>query len=453
MDGEDKMDSKEPMRDDELSALLRKWQVDAAPLSLEASVFRARLQIRFWRPIVAVAFALTVMAAAEAWFLTSRSAVPLAVKSKPVLPNPPIPEAMLPQSTPVHPLKPQSDFPPKHREVTQVEFSWNDYQATPFTVKPAPQVVQQQVQVGQDASGLARVYRVGNGVSSPGVIEKQEPQYSDEARAARLAGKSVISLVIDENGASRNIRTMRFLGLGLDEKAVEAIGRWKFKPGMREGMPVAVAATVEVNFHLDDLAIWRVTRALFAPPDSASRPVLVQAAYPADLGSNLNDSVSVSFDVDNNGIPINVRAQSLAGPKLESEAIAIVSGWLFRPGTKGGKPVSVPATFDFIHGITGEVGTTRLRVGGQVQHANLVRMVPPAYPREAKASGVQGIVKLQVRIDRDGHVTEAMVISGDSLLAAAAIEAVKQWLYRPTLLNGDPVEVETEVDVNFTLSQ
>jgi TonB family protein len=171
------------------------------------------------------------------------------------------------------------------------------------------------------------------------------------------------------------------------------------------------------------------------------------------LGSNINDSVSVSFDVDTNGIPINLRAQSLAGPKLESEAIAIVSSWLFRPGTKDGKPASVPATFDFIHTINGEAGTTRLRVGGQVQQANLVRIVQPEYPREAKAGGVEGTVKLQVRIERDGHVSEATVISGNPLLIAAAIEAVKQWLYRPTLLNGNPVEVETEVDVNFTLSK
>jgi TonB family protein len=446
------MDSKEPMRDDELSTLLRKWKVDAAPLSLEARVFRAKRQIGWWRLIAAAAFALALMAASGAWFLMSKSAVPGAVKSKTFPPNPAIPEATQPQSTSARSYKSQSDSSPARGEGTQVAFSWDRYQAAPFSAKPAPQA-EQQIPIDPDASGPARVYRIGDGVSSPGVVEKQDPQYSDEARLAKLAGTSVISLVVDEKGSARNLRVTRSLGLGLDEKAVEAISRWKFRPGMRQGVPVAVAATIEVNFHLDGLPIWLLTRALFASPDGASRPVLVQAAYPVDLGSNLNDSVSVSFDVDNNGIPINVHAQSAAGPKLESEAMAIVSGWLFRPGTKDGKPVSVSATFDFVHGITGEAGTTRVRVGGQVEQANLVRKIQPAYPREAKEGGVQGVVRLQVRIDRDGHVSEATVISGDPLLASAAIDAVKQWLYRPTLVNGNRVEVETEVDVNFTLSQ
>lgn len=114
---------------------------------------------------------------------------------------------------------------------------------------------------------------------------------------------------------------------------------------------------------------------------------------------------------------------------------------------KDGKPISVPAAFDFAHG----TGTQVIRVGGNVQAANVIRKITPAYPAEAKGNHIQGVVRLGVRIDKDGHVSDVTVLSGDPALTYAAVEAVKQWLYRPTLLNGLPVEVLTEVNVNFTL--
>ncbi len=76
---------------------------------------------------------------------------------------------------------------------------------------------------------------------------------------------------------------------------------------------------------------------------------------------------------------------------------------------------------------------------------------PPVYPPEAREALVEGQVKLQVRIGRDGRVIEAAVLSGDPLLVDAAIESVKQWLFQPMVLNGVPVEATTQVEVNFTL--
>jgi TonB family protein len=76
---------------------------------------------------------------------------------------------------------------------------------------------------------------------------------------------------------------------------------------------------------------------------------------------------------------------------------------------------------------------------------------PPVYPPEAREALVEGQVKLRIRIGRDGRVIDAEVLNGDPLLVDAAMESVKQWLYEPTVLNGVPVEVITQVDVNFTL--
>jgi protein TonB len=100
-----------------------------------------------------------------------------------------------------------------------------------------------------------------------------------------------------------------------------------------------------------------------------------------------------------------------------------------------------------------EATPQRIRVGGNVQQAKLVRQPRPVYPPLAKQARIQGVVKLSAIIAKDGTIQHLEVISGHPLLIPAALEAVKQWVYQPTLLNGEPVEVVTQIDVNFTLSQ
>ena len=96
---------------------------------------------------------------------------------------------------------------------------------------------------------------------------------------------------------------------------------------------------------------------------------------------------------------------------------------------------------------------SRIRVGGNVQAANLIRKVQPVYPQLAKQARVQGSVHFTAIIGKDGTIQNLQLIGGHPLLVQAAQDAVKQWLYKPTLLNGEPVEVVTQIDVNFTLSQ
>ncbi len=95
----------------------------------------------------------------------------------------------------------------------------------------------------------------------------------------------------------------------------------------------------------------------------------------------------------------------------------------------------------------------RIRIGGLVLSAKIVRKVIPIYPAMARQPRVSGTVQLLGVIGKDGTVQQLQVISGHPLLVSAAVEAVKQWLYRPTLLNGEPVEVVAPIDVNFTLAQ
>jgi protein TonB len=88
-----------------------------------------------------------------------------------------------------------------------------------------------------------------------------------------------------------------------------------------------------------------------------------------------------------------------------------------------------------------------------VQQTNLITKVTPVYPPEAKAERVQGLVRFEATIGPDGHILNLSVISGPPLLVNSAMEAVKQWVYRPTLLNGNPTTVITTIDVNYTLAK
>jgi periplasmic protein TonB len=131
-------------------------------------------------------------------------------------------------------------------------------------------------------------------------------------------------------------------------------------------------------------------------------------------------------------------------------------------GVVGGVPGGVPG--GSMGGVIGSVLSstpvavpkvatpTRVRVSSGVSTGLLIRKVPPAYPPLARQARIQGVVVLQAQISKEGNIQNLQLISGHPMLAPAAIEAVKQWKYKPYLLNGEPVEVDTQVQVNFTLA-
>ena len=101
---------------------------------------------------------------------------------------------------------------------------------------------------GGDAGGGVR--GLASASTAPVVLFQVEPEFSDEARKAKLQGVVMLYGEVDTNGRLRNIRVTQGLGLGLEEKAIEAVKQWRFRPGTRDGKPVVSAAAIEVNFHL-----------------------------------------------------------------------------------------------------------------------------------------------------------------------------------------------------------
>jgi TonB family protein len=105
-------------------------------------------------------------------------------------------------------------------------------------------------QLTEASAASMPAHRVGNGVTAPRLLYKVEPAYTEEARAAKFQGTVLLYVEIGTDGLAHNISVKRTLGMGLDEKAIEAVLNWKFQPGTEEGQPVPVAATIEVNFRL-----------------------------------------------------------------------------------------------------------------------------------------------------------------------------------------------------------
>jgi protein TonB len=173
-------------------------------------------------------------------------------------------------------------------------------------------------------------------------------------------------------------------------------------------------------------------------------------------------------------IPKQFDAGRLMAPKEIPKDIAVINEEELPPNTGGGVVGGVAggipggAPGGIIGGIIGSVPTAappppppkekpkpkppqRIRVGGNVQSARLVNQPKPVYPPLARQARIQGTVRFNAIIGKDGRIANLTLVNGHPLLVPAATSAVKQWVYKPTLLNGEPVEVVTVIDVNFTL--
>lgn len=161
-----------------------------------------------------------------------------------------------------------------------------------------------------------------------------------------------------------------------------------------------------------------------------------------------------------------IQNNQLMAPKVIPKDIKIIKEEAepANMGVSGGVPGGVPGgqMGGVIGGVIGGVGAapppprptvTRITRGGNVQAAMLINRVTPVYPPLARQTRISGTVRLHALIAKDGTVQQLEVMSGHPLLVQAALDAVRQWRYRPTLLNGEPVEVDTTIDVIFTLNQ
>jgi TonB family protein len=186
------------------------------------------------------------------------------------------------------------------------------------------------------------VFRIGGGVSAPVLRSKQEPTHSEEAWKAGVIGTVILRLVVGSDGVPRDLEIVRGVGFGLEENAIDAVRKWRFEPGKREGKPVAVAATIEVNF-LKGSPGARVARLTIDLPKDATRPELVSGHVPKLENRLSTERVKIAFDITALGIVENARVES--GDVPPSVLLGILE-WRFRPASVDGRPTRAAATLE-----------------------------------------------------------------------------------------------------------
>jgi TonB family protein len=316
---------------------------------------------------------------------------------------------------------------------------------TTFPLAASPQVVKDAPGVTVDVAGAALMHRA-------------PVAYPEAARRAGVQGVVSVEAKLDAGG---NVVDARVLS-GPDElrkAAITSLFGWHFAAG-------AAGATrvVNINFQLpaDEPkgvpggVIGGVSGGVVGGvPGGPAAEAKLRAAARKDVTGRKIASISVVGLSDQAGSELQAKlpvheGDMLTPELLEKTAAAVRSydehlRFVAAPGANDGTALVITAQ-DYVPEVP-----QRIKIGGSMQQTKIIQQARPVYPAEAKAARVEGKVKLAAIIGKDGTVQRLEVISGDPLLVPSALEAVKQWVYEPTLLNGNPVEVQTEIDVNYTL--
>jgi TonB family protein len=312
-------------------------------------------------------------------------------------------------------------------------------------------------------SAMAQTDAPGVTVSMNGatVMHRTMVNYPVAARQQGVQGTVAVEVKLDANG---NVNDAQVVSgpEGLRKAVLESVLEWHFTRDAANG-----TRTIQVSFDASKTASVEATATLSdarrLPTFNIAGGAQTSQAHIASIRIvGLSDAASAELlaalpvhegdEIDND----TLQRASQAAKAFDEHLTVRISGMVQTPS--GGTDVTMaivateaPQALAFVSAAPAAAG--RLQVSGSVQAAQLVSNVAPSYPALAKRAGVSGVVHLAAVIAKDGTVQELHSLGGPALLIQAAMDAVKQWVYRPTLQSGSPVEVETTVDVNFTLNQ
>jgi TonB family protein len=218
-------------------------------------------------------------------------------------------------------------------------------------------------------------------------IKTSKAIYPYEAREQKLQGEVIVKILVSETGDVETAEAVSGDPI-FGKAAMDAVRKWKFKPFIKDGKPVKVSTKLPFDFAFNDKIMENGVSADRTTTTDTKTPKSPVLASSGPTGSS----------ADASGSPPN-----------------------------------------------------RVRVSSGVSRGLLIRQVAPVYPDEARRARIQGTVILAAVISKEGRIADLRLISGPKELAQAAIGAVQQWKYQPYMLLGNPVEVETQIQVNFTL--
>jgi TonB family protein len=194
-------------------------------------------------------------------------------------------------------------------------------------------------------------HRVGGDVSAPRLVFKTEPTYTEEARKAGVETTVVAILTVREDGSPTKIRIARGAGFGLDETAIEAIEAWRFSPGMKEGRPIPIMASVEVHFRLMNRNHEnQVARLNFTLQQGASRPELKSGEIPANPDTPGDQWLRIRLQVSAEGKAQNLTVLDATNDKWEQAVLHKLKSWRFHPSMLQGSAVEAEGIFELTHG-------------------------------------------------------------------------------------------------------
>jgi len=307
---------------------------------------------------------------------------------------------------------------------------------------------------------------------SPGVsVEQAEANllhrapvdYPPEARAKGIHGTVLLEVEIDETGAVSDARVLSG-PQELRRAALQSVLQWHYA----RTMPLPAKTQVSIKFDLTAPPLPPTppaTRrtpapAVRLPEPSTTQPPILRVidlgSLPEALQKDLREKLS-----KHEGSPLTSEVmQQIARTIDDADKHLHLSVIRTAEGTATLKlsldtpapPASIYSREAPAVSAAATSSPQRIRVGGNVQQSMLIEQFRPVYPPMAKQARIQGVVRFNAIIARDGTVANLEVLTGHPLLVPAALEAVRQWVYKPTLLNGEPVEVITQIDVNFTLA-
>lgn len=302
-------------------------------------------------------------------------------------------------------------------------------------------------------------------------VSKVPPTYPPIARAAHIEGRVVLRAIIGTDGTVKSLDVISGPEM-LRTSAREAVSQWTYRPFLLKGKPMVVDTTITVNYQIEKETPPAVPETQENVP-IANGPARIQAGvmagqiltkvnpiYPPDArAAHVEGTVIMHAIIGKEGTIRNPSVVS--GPEmLRDSAIEAVRQWTYRPYLLNGEPVEVDTTITVNYLMSPSPAPPppplppgRVRVSAGVMAGQIINKVNPVFPEQAREDHIQGGVVMHAIIGKDGSIQSLQVISGPQALRNSVVEAVKQWKYRPYLLNGEPQEVETTITINFQLSE
>jgi len=315
---------------------------------------------------------------------------------------------------------------------------------------------------------------------APEVVKQIQPEYPDEAMKKNIEGTVWLQLLIGEEGKVIDVKVQKSDAEVFNQAAAKAGMQWLFKPAMLNGKPIQAWVSVPFRFKLmtgTGVVVSPTTGATKAqekhppadyvpyekPPEAIKQ---VMPVYPEGAKKDkLEGTVWVQLLIGEEGKVTDVKVQKSDAEVFNQAAMKAATQWLFKPAMLNGKPtqvwVSVPFRFKLQEKASSApaVGSMKAKNAPPAEdlkadkYPEVIKQVNPKYPEKATQEGIEGTVWTKMWIDEAGNVVEVKIAKTERAeLNEAAIDAGKQWKFKPALIDGKPVAVWITVPFRFKLS-